>query len=101
MTTTSKTTTLFRRIWATLLAVGLVVEALSLPNGHRDTLSETIWDTVRWSHWRLLFLPAWTWLTWHWILRREQVIDWRDIVAVVIGIIWAVVEMFLYRNTTT
>lgn len=89
----TKTTKLYRKIWGSLLAIGLIVELFTLPSGHRDTLSETVWDNVRWSNWRLLFLPAWTWLTWHWILRKEQVIDYRDLIAIAIGLIWAIVEI--------
>lgn len=93
----TKTTKLYRTIWGTLLVICLIVEAFTLPFGHRDTLSETIWDTVRWSNWRLLFLPAWTWLTWHWILRRNQTMDWADVVAVLIGLIWAIVEIVMNK----
>ena len=93
----SKTTKLYRIIWGSILAVGLIVEAVSLPSGHRDTLSETVWDTVRWTNWRLLFLPAWTWLTWHWVLRRQQDIDWQDAVAIAIGLIWAIAEIIIDR----
>lgn len=90
-------TSFFRKIWLKLLLIGLIVEAITLAPGHRDTLSETIWDTVRWTNWRLLFLPTWTWLTWHWVLRKEQVMDWRDIVAIGIGLLWAIGEIYYDR----
>ena len=93
----TKTTQVFRKIWLGVFVFALIIEALSLPHGHRDTLSETIWDHVRWSYWRILFLPGWTWLTWHWILRREQVIDYRDGIAIAIGLIWAIVELIVRK----
>jgi hypothetical protein len=91
--TPSTTTKVYRKIWGYMLMVGLIVEAFTLPHGHRDTLSETVWDTVRWTNWRLLFLPAWTWLTWHWVLRKEQTLDYKDLIAVAIGLIWAIIEI--------
>ena len=99
MSESTKTTKVFRNIWASLFVLALIVEAASLPHGHRDTLSETIWDVIRWSHWRLLFLPAWTWLTWHWVLRKTQVIDWKDGVAIAIGLVWAILELYFHRNS--
>lgn len=93
----SKTTKFYRNLWGILLILALIIEAFTLPKGHRDTLSETIWDVVRWSNYRLLFLPTWTWLTWHWVLRKVQIIDYKDYIAVGIGLVWAIIEIYMEK----
>ena len=87
-----------RRIWLWGFLVFLVYELWTLRPGGEDTLSATIRDTIRFTPWRLLFLPFWTWLTWHWILLPpDQSItpDWRDGIAVALGMMWAVGEIYL------
>lgn len=95
----TRTTYVSRMVWLVLFLVALGYEFITLPKGHRDTLSDAIWDHIRFTHWRFIFLPGWVWLTWHWWIRTEKVIDFRDGIAIFIGILWAVADVYLIRKS--
>lgn len=85
-----------RRIWLWLFLIVILYEAYTLYSGQRDTLSDTVRDTVRYGALRIIFLPLWLWLTWHWVLMPN---GWpvtptnRDYWIIGVGVIWAMVEL--------
>ena len=88
------TTKLSRIVWSAAFVLGGIYELFTLPNGHRDTLSHFVWDHIRWGWPKYVFLPFWCWITWHWLLRRTESVDYRDLVALGIGLIWALAETY-------
>lgn len=61
----------FRRIWAALLVVVLMVEAAALlRRGDGDTLSEQVWAVQGRRAGRLAFAALWAWLTWHFLIEH-------------------------------
>ena len=93
-----------RRVWLVMFILVMMYEAYTLPAGQHDTLSETVRDTLRYTNWRFLLLPLWTWLSWHWfILGPNQSVapTWKaDGIAVAIGLLWASIEVFVFRYAT-
>lgn len=95
----TRTTYVARMVWLCLFLVGVAFEFITLPKGHRDTLSDAIWDNIRWTNWRFVFFPFWSWLTWHFVLRTKQTIDYRDGIAILIGVVWAFLDYHFIRKS--
>lgn len=94
----TRTTYISRVVWVCLFMIAIGYEFFTLPRGHRDTLSDFLWDSVRFTPWKFAFFPFWSWLTWHWWLRPEKTLDYRDGIAIFIGILWAVADYFFLRK---
>jgi hypothetical protein len=93
-----------RRIWLWIFVVLLVYECYTLLPGQRDTLSDTVREVLRYTNWRFFFLPFWAWLTWHWIILgpKEPIFPtWRDLIPVGIGLLWAAVEVWVFKYGVT
>jgi hypothetical protein len=95
----TRTTYVARVVWISLFLLALGYEFMPLPKGHKDTLSDLVWDTIRWTHWKFVFFPFWTWVTFHWWVRTEQTIDYRDLVAILIGVVWAILDHLYVRKS--
>jgi hypothetical protein len=87
-------------IWTLIGLLIVLCEGIAVGQARPgDTLSETIRNFVRFDAiGRLIFLPLWCWLTWHWVLRPQPdtTASWRDVVALVLGLAWALVELWKY-----
>lgn len=94
MTDYTSTTVLARWFWTLLLAVGIFYETITLPSGHSDTLSHFVIE-IRTSYWRLLFLPSFLWLTFHWCFRKTVTADYKDLIVIGIGFVWAATELII------
>jgi hypothetical protein len=92
---TTRTST-WPMIWMLVFMALLILEGVAIGRAESgDTLSEIVRNDVRFDLvGRFIFLPIWTWLTWHWVLRPQGDISvgWRDLVALLIGLVWAYVE---------
>lgn len=82
--------------WAILTAALGVFEIVAL----RDRVPRNTWSYRVWEHimpylgTRLVAIPAWMWLTWHWWLEAQIVgqndpVDMDDLIAVVFGVLVA------------
>lgn len=89
-------------MWSLIGMLILLVEGYTVGTPQPgDTLSETIRDAVRFDTiGRFILLPLWCWLSWHWLLRPQRMLgeSWIDILAVLIGVGWAVAETLLRRG---
>lgn len=92
------TTRLARIFWFGLFVIGIVYEIITLPGGHRDTLSHAIWDNVRWTNLRFIFIPFMLWLLWHWVVRTQETVDHKDLIVLGIGFIYAIIDHQLFPN---
>lgn len=91
----------FPFIWA-LFGIGIVaVECYTLGmNQSAATLSATMrmirFDPIG----RFVLLPLWCWLTLHWLIAPKWLgvrPDWRSLVAIGVGLVWAVLETARHR----
>lgn len=85
-------------VWLVILVVTLAFEARALLEPRiNDTLSEAIW-WLRARLWgRLVTIPVWAWLTWHFFLEptalNPQSGVWQDdVIAVTLGVAIAVLR---------
>lgn len=90
----TRTTYVSRIAWLVIFLGALAYEFITLPKGHNDTLSDAVWSHIRFTNWRFAFFPLYSWLAWHWFMRVEKVIDWRDGVAILVGLVWACIDYF-------
>jgi hypothetical protein len=85
-------------LWSLVGMLILLLEGVAVGSkAPGDTLSESMRDVVRFDLvGRFVLVPAWSWLTWHWIMRPQSMlgISWRDFVAVGIGVAYAAWETF-------
>lgn len=91
-------------VWGALLALILIVEAWTLSTPAKgDTLSETIWRTVRDHHiGRYVLWGVWSWLTYHFLLQRAyepRGLSWRDAAVVGLGLVIALGETIYRRGS--
>lgn len=98
MDTYTRTTYISRVTWLLLFVVVIVYEMFTLPKGHKDTLSDAVWYNIRFTNWMYLFLPLQTWIIWHWWLRTEKTIDYRDGIAIFLGVLWAIADHYFLRS---
>lgn len=82
-------------IWFLVCVVVVLLEGVALGRPEAgDTLSEIV-RTFRFDGaGRVVLLPLWSWLTWHWIMRPASMpmFSWRDGVAITVGLAWALLE---------
>lgn len=63
---------MFALIWAIIFAVGLTFEAYTIIRKRRgDTLSEHVWLLSKYGVGRLLLIPAWVWMTYHFWIEHQ------------------------------
>jgi hypothetical protein len=73
------------------LLLWALAEGYALGAGTGNTLSAIVRDQVRHPIGRFLVYPLWAWLTWHWYLAPVIRPTWRDLVAVGVGLLVALV----------
>jgi hypothetical protein len=92
---TSSRLPLFPLLWFLIALQIVLCEGWGLGRPQQgDTLSEMIWLLRSNPVGRLVFLPLWCWLTWHFAFKAPEVgfLSWRDAVAVTIGVVWALAQ---------
>lgn len=83
-------------VWVVLLVMGVIFEVRALIDKRaNDTLSESIWELRTRMIGRVVFIPAWVWLTWHFLLEPAAWgpiagVWWDDIIGVIAGVVVAV-----------
>jgi membrane protein YdbS with pleckstrin-like domain len=76
--------------WVVLFTIALTFQLNAVFTGNRWGM---LTSSVRWMRarlWgRLVVLPAWTWLTWHWFIEPKSLgygVFWDDAIAITIGV---------------
>lgn len=81
--------------WIFWLVLGVIALSFQLYSVFTGTRWGMLTSSVRWLRarlWgRLIVLPAWTWLTWHWLIEPRALGTrlWDDLVAIALGIVIA------------
>lgn len=82
-------------IWAVMIALLVVFEVIAIRDRvPRNTWSAWVWQRIMpYLAFRLVFIPLWTWLSWHWFIEAQFLgddpVDFDDLIAVAVGILWA------------
>ena len=78
--------------WIVWLVLGVIAVTFQLYSALTGNKWGMLTSSIRWLRvrlWgRLIVLPAWTWLTWHWFLepRALSTVLWPDIIAILVGV---------------
>lgn len=87
-------------VWALWATLGAFLEGIALGEPQLgDTMSEVVRNVVYDPLGRFVMLPLWAWLTYHWMLKPpgESLFDWRDVVALAMGLGFAVLRAVWFK----
>ena len=82
--------------WSLIGMLIVAAECYALGSGRTDLTLSHAMRAVRFDPiGRFVLLPLWVWLTVHWLIAPQWLgsrPDWRSVVAVLIGFVWAILE---------
>lgn len=82
--------------WVFWLILGFIALVFQLHSALTNNKWGMLTNSIRWLRARLLgrlvVLPGWVWLTWHWLIEPRELGPsiWPDIIAVFVGIVLAI-----------